>query len=71
MYGGVPIEKQRSQLGRGAHVVIATPGRLLQLIELKSKKGKPAVDVRKVKFFVIDECDRVLENLGKFKLIFL
>lgn len=55
MYGGVPKKQQRQALRRGAHVVIATPGRLLDLV----REG--ACDLSAVKCVVLDEADRMLD----------
>ena len=52
--GGVPISTQIQELRQGADVVIATPGRLLDLCE------RGIVSLDKVAFLVIDEADRLL-----------
>ena len=57
VYGGVNIKPQMAALGNGLDVLVATPGRLLDLI-LKS-----AVKVKYVKRLVIDEVDEML-SLG-------
>lgn len=57
-YGGVPIKIHREELKNGVpHVVIGTPGRVLQLAE------ENILPLKNVKFFVLDECDRMLESL--------
>mmetsp|Transcript_11630 Transcript_11630/g.20676 ORF Transcript_11630/g.20676 Transcript_11630/m.20676 type:complete len:419 (+) Transcript_11630:64-1320(+) len=69
-FGGVPAEEHRKMLKAGApHIVIGTPGRMLQL----SAKEK-VMDLSKVKHFVLDECDQMLEKLdmrGDVQKIFL
>lgn len=55
VYGGVPKVSQRLAL-KTAHVVIATPGRLNDLIE------EGAADLRNVKYLVLDEADRMLDK---------
>ena len=40
------------------HIVVGTPGRVLQLV----KKGD--LDLSSVKMFVLDECDKMLEETG-------
>jgi ATP-dependent RNA helicase RhlE len=55
IYGGVPQFRQVDKLKRGTHVVIATPGRLLDLI------NQGHVKLHKVQTFVLDECDRMLD----------
>jgi ATP-dependent RNA helicase DeaD len=54
VYGGEPIGKQISRLRRPTQVVIATPGRLRELMELK------AVDLSGIHQFVMDEADEIL-----------
>ena len=54
VYGGEKIEKQIKALTRTTHVVVATPGRLLDLVE------RGAVDISNVKLLVLDEADEML-----------
>lgn len=59
IYGGIPKQNQISMLkDRKPNIIIATPGRLLDLIEDK----KSVLDLSKVKFFIVDECDKVFEK---------
>jgi len=52
------VQQHRSQLKTDVpHIVIGTPGRILQLVHEK------ALVLGKLKFFVLDECDRMLESL--------
>lgn len=53
--GGLPIKKQISELKSGVDILVATPGRLLDLM------GRRAVDLSQVDFFVLDEADRMLD----------
>ncbi|MBT7959602.1 MAG: DEAD/DEAH box helicase [Akkermansiaceae bacterium] len=55
VYGGTPIERQITQLKRGAHIVVGTPGRLLD--HLRRKTLKPAT----IKLAILDEADRMLD----------
>jgi len=56
-YGGMPIKQQIEQLEQvNPNIVVGTPGRVLDLVERKK------LDLSKVKFFVLDECDKVLEQ---------
>ena len=54
IYGGASYENQIKSIRHGAQVVVATPGRLIDLIE----RGK--IDLSSVKYMVIDEADEML-----------
>jgi ATP-dependent RNA helicase RhlE len=53
--GGVSMNKQRMALRRGAMIVIATPGRLLDHLENRT------IDLARVETLVLDEADRMLD----------
>jgi ATP-dependent RNA helicase RhlE len=55
VFGGVNISPQIDKLRSGCDVLVATPGRLLDLSEQR------AVDLRSVQYFVLDEGDRMLD----------
>ena len=55
LYGGVGYGKQMDALGRGADIIVATPGRLLDHME----RGTCRLD--EVKYLVLDEADRMLD----------
>ena len=57
VYGGASIVMQIRALKKGVHIVVATPGRLIDMIERK------AIDLEKVKYVVLDEADEML-NMG-------
>ena len=57
VYGGASIENQRNQIKKGAQIIVATPGRLLDLINRKIAK------LSKVSYVVLDEADEML-NMG-------
>ena len=58
IYGGVPARQQKELLSSNPpHIVVGTPGRVKDLVQQK------ALPVNKVKFFILDECDKVLEAL--------
>lgn len=57
VYGGSSIESQIKTLKRGVHIVVATPGRLLDLMNRKT------VDLSLVKNVIMDEADEML-NMG-------
>jgi ATP-dependent RNA helicase RhlE len=55
VFGGVNINPQADRLRRGVDILVATPGRLLDLA------GQRAVDLSKVEVLVLDEADRMLD----------
>jgi ATP-dependent RNA helicase RhlE len=55
IFGGVGINPQKSVLKKGVDIVIATPGRLLDLLSQR------ALDLSSVEFLVLDEADRMLD----------
>ena len=55
VYGGASINTQVNQLRRGAHVVVATPGRLLDMM------SRGVVDLGAVSIFILDEADEMLD----------
>lgn len=57
VYGGSSIVQQLRDLKRGVHIVVATPGRLLDIIDRK------AVNFTNVRYVVLDEADEML-NMG-------
>jgi ATP-dependent RNA helicase DeaD len=57
VYGGSSIGLQIRDLRRGVQIVVATPGRLIDLIERK------AIDLGQIKYVVLDEADEML-NMG-------
>ncbi len=57
VYGGASIGMQIRDLKRGVQIVVATPGRLIDLIERK------AIDLQKIQYVVLDEADEML-NMG-------
>ena len=57
VYGGTPIGQQIRELRRGVQIVVATPGRLIDLIERK------AIDLEQIKYVILDEADEML-NMG-------
>jgi ATP-dependent RNA helicase RhlE len=55
VYGGVRIESQISRLKRGIDILVATPGRLLDLA------GQRHLELSRIEFLVFDEADRMLD----------
>ncbi|KAG8459437.1 hypothetical protein KFE25_013073 [Diacronema lutheri] len=61
-YGGVPVSEHKAILKSDPpHVIVGTPGRVLQLSRDKD------LPLGKVKHFVLDECDKMLEQLDMRK----
>merc|ERR1719384_2391150 len=56
VYGGVPKWEQKQQLSKGVEVVVATPGRLMDLM------SEEACDLSQVSYLVLDEADRMLDQ---------
>lgn len=57
VYGGSSITQQIDQLRRGAQIIVATPGRLMDLMDRK------AVKIQNIGYVVLDEADEML-NMG-------
>ena len=57
VYGGADIRRQITQINKGVSIVVATPGRLVDLIKRKS------ISLADVKYVVLDEADEML-NMG-------
>ncbi len=55
IYGGVGFSPQASALRKGAPIVVATPGRLLDHV------GQQTIDLSRVEILVLDEADRMLD----------
>ncbi len=56
VYGGAPYGRQLHQLSEGVQIVVGTPGRVMDLIQKKN-----ALDLTKVRFWVLDEADEMLK----------
>ncbi|SOD15470.1 DEAD/DEAH box helicase [Pedobacter xixiisoli] len=57
VYGGANIMQQLREIRNGVQIVVATPGRMLDII------GRKAIDFSSVKYVVLDEADEML-NMG-------
>jgi ATP-dependent RNA helicase RhlE len=55
VFGGVPVGKQIRALGEKIDILVATPGRLLDLVDQR------AVSLREIEFLVLDEADQMLD----------
>lgn len=60
VYGGASITEQAKQLKRGAQIVVATPGRMKDMI------SRRLVDISKIEYCVLDEADEML-NMGFYE----
>ncbi len=60
VYGGASITEQARQIKRGAQIIVATPGRM------KDMMGRGLVDISKIDYCVLDEADEML-NMGFFE----
>lgn len=57
LYGGASIVMQMKALNNGAHIIVATPGRLLDILKRK------AADISRINTLILDEADEML-NMG-------
>lgn len=55
--GGIPIKPQVERLAQPTHIVVATPGRLIDLIQRK------AIDLKQTEYLVLDEADEMVSIL--------
>jgi ATP-dependent RNA helicase DeaD len=55
--GGVPIKPQIERLQQTTHIVVATPGRLADLVK------RNAIDISKIAYFILDEADEMVSAL--------
>ncbi len=56
VYGGQSIERQFHSLGRGVHIVVGTPGRVIDHI------NRHTLDLSAISFLVLDEADEMLDR---------
>lgn len=55
LIGGAPIQQQIRSLSRSPHIIIATPGRLVDLLKRR------ALNLNQIKIVILDEADRMLD----------
>jgi len=60
IYGGASLQDQAKQINRGAQIIVATPGRMKDMIKRK------IIDISQIEFCVLDEADEML-NMGFFE----
>lgn len=64
-FGGLPIQKDEEVLKNNCpHIVVGTPGRIKALVANKK------LNLKHLKHFILDECDKMLETLGKLLILF-
>lgn len=56
IFGKQPLKEQVAELKQRVHIVVATPGRIIDHI------GRGTIDLSNVKFFIIDEADKMLNK---------
>ena len=60
IYGGASITDQASQIRKGAQIIVATPGRMQDMVNRK------LVDISNIEYCILDEADEML-NMGFFE----
>ncbi len=60
IYGGASIQDQAKQVKKGAQIIVATPGRMKDMI------GRRMIDISKIEYCVLDEADEML-NMGFYE----
>lgn len=58
VYGGVPSHTQLSRIKRGSHILICTPGRMIDILSMNKSTF---LSLNRLSFIVIDEADRVFD----------
>lgn len=56
LFGGVPVKSQIEQLKSDTHIIVATPGRLLDIIK------RDALNVNAINYFILDEADEMFTS---------
>ena len=65
-FGGISIKKDEEVLKNNCpHIVVGTPGRILALVKDKT------LNTKHIKHFILDECDKMLEQLGKLLVMYV
>lgn len=63
--GGCDMMKQAAELARRPHIIVATPGRLVDLL----RSSGDCLDLRKLRYCVLDEADRLLDPASTFQTL--
>lgn len=66
LMGGVSLDTQKLKIETNPpHIIIGTPGRTLDLID------REIIKLDHLKYFILDECDKMLDNIGKPRSVLL
>ncbi|MCH3882153.1 MULTISPECIES: DEAD/DEAH box helicase [Tenacibaculum] len=57
LFGGIPIKPQIESLKKTTHIIVATPGRLADLVKRK------AINIKNISYFILDEADEMVSAL--------
>jgi ATP-dependent RNA helicase DeaD len=57
LFGGIPIKPQIERLKESTNIIVATPGRLVDLV----KRG--AINIKEINYFILDEADEMVSAL--------
>lgn len=60
IYGGASLQDQANKINRGAHIIVATPGRMKDMIK------RNIIDISQIQYCVLDEADEML-NMGFYE----
>ena len=63
--GGCDMMKQAAELARRPHIIVATPGRLVDLL----RSSPDCLDLKKLRYCVLDEADRLLDPQSTFQTL--
>jgi hypothetical protein len=66
--GGMAANKQERLLSSHPHIIVASPGRLWELIQQRSAIASQKIDFSQLRFLALDEADRMMEDGAQFSL---
>ena len=61
--GGTPVIENLKALRNGAQFIVGTPGRIYDLLCGDKKRGQPPMNLKNLKYLILDEADKLLEAL--------
>jgi ATP-dependent RNA helicase DDX5/DBP2 len=61
VYGGAPKNPQWNKIKQGVEIIVATPGRMMDMLDLHNNAGWAACKMDKCSMLVLDEADRMLD----------